>query len=90
MLFLKRLLRALPLLVFSPLLVIVSLLALWLADVLSFLVRGVRGTPANPAAPEPVSAPTAASVVIPSWNGCDLLARISALGGHSAGGQPGQ
>ncbi|MFZ1144771.1 MAG: glycosyltransferase [Bryobacteraceae bacterium] len=89
MLFLKRLLRALPLLVFSPLLVIVSLLALWLADVLSFLVRGVRGTPANPAAPEPVSAPTAASVVIPSWNGCDLLARnlpsvVTALEGNPA------
>ena len=42
MLFLKRLLRALPLLILSPLIMAASLLALWLADVFSFLVRAAR------------------------------------------------
>jgi GT2 family glycosyltransferase len=74
MLFLKRLLRALPLLILSPLLVALSLLALWLADVVSFLVRARRAH-GNPAAQEPAQAPSAASVVIPNWNGRDLLAR---------------
>jgi GT2 family glycosyltransferase/glycosyltransferase involved in cell wall biosynthesis len=74
MLFLKRLLRALPLLILSPLLVVASLLALWIADALWFLERG-RRVRANPPAREPEPAPAAASVVIPNWNGCELLAR---------------
>jgi len=73
MLFLKRLLRALPLLIISPVLLPASLLALWLADILSLLLRALRKAPANPAAQRP--APSAASVVIPNWNGRDLLAR---------------
>jgi GT2 family glycosyltransferase/glycosyltransferase involved in cell wall biosynthesis len=92
MLFLKRLLRALPLLILSPLLVAASLFALWFADLLSFLVRA-RRAPGNPAAAgteqEPAPAPTAASVVIPNWNGRDLLARylpsvVTALAGNPA------
>jgi len=73
MLFFKRLLRALPLLIVSPLLVVASLFALWLADVLALLVRGARRRPGNPAERRP--APAAASVVIPNWNGRDLLER---------------
>ncbi len=89
MLFLKRLLRALPLLVLSPLLVAGSLLILWLVDALSFLAHWGRRAPGNPAAPEPVPAPAAASVVIPSWNGRDLLSRylpsvVTALAGNPA------
>jgi O-antigen biosynthesis protein len=88
MLFLKRLLRALPLLLLSPFLVAASFLALWLADVASFLVRA-RRAPASPAAQEPAYAPAAASVVIPNWNGRDLLARylpsvVTALAGNPA------
>jgi GT2 family glycosyltransferase len=75
MLFLKRLLRALPLLILSPLIMAASLLALWLADFLSIFVRWFRPARGNPAPPEPAQAPSAASVVIPNWNGRDLLAR---------------
>jgi GT2 family glycosyltransferase len=87
MLFFKRLLRALPLLIVSPLLVAASLFALWLADLLSFLLGGARRAPGNPAARRP--APTAASVVIPNWNGRDLLERylpsvVAALAGNPA------
>ena len=87
MFLLKRLLRALPLLLLSPFLLTASLLALWLADALSLLVRGVRRAPANPA--QPAAAPSAASVVIPNWNGCDLLERylpsvVTALAGNPA------
>jgi len=89
MLFLKRLLRALPLLILSPLLVAASLLVLWLADALSFLVRGTRRAPDAPAASEPGLSPAAASVVIPNWNGRELLARylpsvVTALAGDPA------
>ena len=89
MLFLKRLLRALPLLVLSPFLVGAGLVALWLTDVLSFLRRAARRAPANPAAQELARAPEAASVVIPNWNGRDLLARylpsvVTALAGNPA------
>jgi len=75
MLFLQRLLRALPLLILSPLLVAASLFGLWLTDVLSFVARGARRALDNPAKPVPVPAPAAATVVIPSWNGRELLAR---------------
>ncbi len=74
MLFLKRLLRALPLLILSPVLAAVSLLALWFADVFSFLLGRWRRETEDSAAPQP--APSAASVVIPNWNGRDLLARF--------------
>jgi len=89
MLFLKRLLRALPLLILSPLIMAASLLALWLADVFSILVRWFRPARGNPAPQEPAEAPSAASVVIANWNGRDLLARylpsvIAALAGNPA------
>ena len=87
MLFLKRLLRALPLLILSPLLVAVSLAALLVADALSFLLRGTRKAPAGPAPRE--AGPTAASVVIPNWNGRELLEKylpsvVAALAGNPA------
>jgi GT2 family glycosyltransferase len=62
-----RLLKNLPLAVLSPVVVLVSLIGLSLADLLHLLL-GSRRTPAD-------STPDtgAASVVIPNWNGRDLL-----------------
>jgi len=80
--FLKRLLRALPLLLLSPVLLIASVLAIALADLLWALI-GKKDLPRD-ALPDR----TAASVVIPNWNGRDLLERylpsvIEALKAHS-------
>jgi GT2 family glycosyltransferase/glycosyltransferase involved in cell wall biosynthesis len=67
---LKRILRGLPLLVVSPFVVAASAVALALVDLLWWLVPG-RGRPADASsAPGP-----GASVVIPNWNGKDLLAK---------------
>jgi GT2 family glycosyltransferase/glycosyltransferase involved in cell wall biosynthesis len=72
MAFLKRFVRALPLLVVSPLLVLFAALSFALADLLHALFRR-RPRAEAPAPLRP--APTAASVVIPNWNGKDLLAK---------------
>jgi GT2 family glycosyltransferase len=64
---LLRVLRALPLLVISPLLLVVSMVALALAD-LAWLVFGRRRD-----AKDMPPARSSASVVIPNWNGRDLL-----------------
>jgi len=92
---LKRVLRALPILLLSPLMVLLSLLALALAD-LAAMVRGkrallsTRGSDGHPE-PRPEGAvgvpPVSASVVIPNWNGRDLLEKylpsvIQAMSGH--------
>src|SRR5579883_2188769 len=72
--FLKRLLRALPLLVISPVVMLVSVLVLAFTDLLHALVRR---TPRS-AADAPVGQASShhkASVVIPNWNGRDLLAK---------------
>ncbi len=68
MAFLKRLLRALPLLLLSPFLMALSALALALTD-LWWKLAGRRDVPVEPGRP----APETASVVIPNWNGKDLL-----------------
>jgi GT2 family glycosyltransferase len=74
MAFLARLLASLPLLIFSPLIMAISAIAIALTDLLWLLrasqLRQTGGTacPTN-------SGPTAASVVIPNWNGRDLLAK---------------
>jgi len=78
---LKRLFRALPLLVLSPLLVLGSFVGLCLARL--FTRRGSRLTPSR----APSSA--AVTVVIPNWNGKDLLAKYipsvcTALAGNPA------
>ena len=80
---LKRVLRALPLLLLSPLLMAVSIVALGLTD-FAWRVFGKRWafTPVPPAT-------DAASVVIPNWNGRDLLEKylpsvIEALAGNPA------
>ncbi len=81
--FLKRFLRALPLLILSPVLVPLSLLALALTD-LAWKIFGGRKTPAaEPARHD------AATVVIPNWNGRDLLEKylpsiVEALAGNPA------
>src|SRR5271165_1252112 len=79
---LKRVLRALPLLLLSPFLMLIALLALALAD----LLPGKRG-PATDEDDRPTPSARSASVVIPNWNGCDLLEKylpsvIAALEGN--------
>jgi len=64
MTFLKRLLRALPLLVLSPFLIAGALIGLLLTDL--FFRRGAHKEPSPPRT-------SAVSVVIPNWNGKDLL-----------------
>jgi GT2 family glycosyltransferase/glycosyltransferase involved in cell wall biosynthesis len=82
--FLKRLLRALPLLVLSPFFILAGALALALTDIL-WKLFGRAASSAPAAAP----AAGAASVVIPNWNGKDLLAKylpsvVTALAGRAA------
>jgi GT2 family glycosyltransferase/glycosyltransferase involved in cell wall biosynthesis len=64
-----RLLTQLPLLLLSPVLAIAPMLALLLTDVL----HRVAGRRRKPATPQPRPIPQSASVVIPNWNGRDLL-----------------
>jgi O-antigen biosynthesis protein len=82
MAFLKRLVRALPLLLLSPLLIALAALVLALADVFP------RKAPPS-APPRRSGRPRAASVVIPNWNGRDLLEKylpsiVTALAGNPA------
>src|SRR6185295_3297405 len=62
-----RLLRALPLAVVSPFLLIIAALALFLCDLISAL------RPRRKLSPDTVPGIRAVSVVIPNWNGRDLL-----------------
>jgi len=83
---LKRFLRALPLLLLSPFLVAFSALALALTDLGRKLIPG-RCTLAS--AIPGLTPPVCASVVIPTWNGKDLLAKflpsvVAALAGNPA------
>ena len=64
---LGRILRNLPLLILSPLLIGVPMLAIALLD----LLRGL--TPKKPLPKSTRPNTTAASIVIPNWNGRDLL-----------------
>lgn len=75
---LKRLLRALPLLLLSPLLVIIALLALLGSDLFRRRAAGV---------PAPVSA-ASASIVIPNWNGKDLMEKYLGSVATAAAGNP--
>ena len=83
MLLLRRLVRALPLLLLSPFLMAVSFVALLLTDILRKMWGGAPGLTGQAKA-----CPTrAASVVIPNWNGKDLLAKylpsvVEALAGN--------
>ncbi|MCZ2149323.1 MAG: glycosyltransferase [Bryobacterales bacterium] len=76
-----RLLKGLPLLLLSPILLIVSLLWLLLADAF-FLLFGRKRKPADT-----LPRHTAGTVVIPNWNGRDLLEKylpsvVTALAGN--------
>jgi GT2 family glycosyltransferase/glycosyltransferase involved in cell wall biosynthesis len=85
MAFLKRLLRALPLLLISPLLVLISAVALALADLFNRSWQAKAPAPQSLRAnvgqtlssvsleSEDSLAPVSASAVIPNWNGKDLL-----------------
>jgi GT2 family glycosyltransferase/glycosyltransferase involved in cell wall biosynthesis len=64
---LKRFLRALPWMLVSPVVMVVTVIALALTDLLWKLVGRVQDLPGNP------PAANKASVVIPNWNGKDLL-----------------
>jgi GT2 family glycosyltransferase/glycosyltransferase involved in cell wall biosynthesis len=81
MAFLKRFLKALPSIVLSPLILLVSMAALALADLAWKLFGRRDDTPSTPARR------SGASVVIPNWNGKDLLEKylpsvIEAMGGN--------
>ncbi len=86
----KRFLRALPLLVVSPFLTAFAAFALAAADLAWKIAHGFRGVHDDELPrPVPRPRPTAASVVIPNWNGRDLLERylpsvVEALAGNSA------
>src|ERR1019366_9095235 len=67
---LLRFLRALPLLLLAPLLLVLSAVALALTDLI-WLLAGRRHRPVN-TRPETRTA----SLVIPNWNGKDLLERF--------------
>jgi GT2 family glycosyltransferase/glycosyltransferase involved in cell wall biosynthesis len=82
MAFLKRLLLALPLLILSPLLVALAALTMATVDLLWLLVGRRR-----PSGTGLQAGPQAASVVIPNWNGRDLLEKylpsvVEALAGN--------
>lgn len=78
---LLKLLRAIPLLIISPILIAVPALALAISD-LAFAISGRRRPPVNRS---PKS--KAASIVIPNWNGRDLLEKyipscLAAIANH--------
>src|SRR5271165_3469472 len=78
---LLRFLRALPLLILAPVVLAIGALALAAAD-LAWILAGRRRKPVNT---QPAT--RAASLVIPNWNGLDLLKRflpswIAAIAGH--------
>src|SRR5215471_8030257 len=80
---LKRVLRSLPLLLISPFLMAISFVVLALSD----LFGKWGGSPARPVQGGPEARPTTATVVIPNWNGRDLLEKylpsvIEALAGN--------
>src|SRR5690242_9429214 len=79
MAFLKRFLRTLPLLLLSPLLTIATLLTLLVSDL--FSRRRAASTSAPPRA-------TSASIVIPNWNGKDLLEKYLVSVVEAAAGHP--
>jgi O-antigen biosynthesis protein len=86
MAFLKRFVRGLPLLVLSPVLVAVSAITLAIVDLLWHLF----GKPSDEIElPERKSARSAASVVIPNWNGKDLLAKYLPSVVEALAGNPG-
>ena len=85
MAFLTRLLVSLPFLLLAPLMALLSACALAIADLL-WLLFGRR---VKPAAARAAIVPAAASVVIPNWNGRELLAKYlpyleTALAGNEA------
>src|SRR5215469_15483123 len=73
MAFLKRLLRALPVLLVSPLILAVAAIVLAVTDALWWVFGRRLSCGAGASACQGAS--TAASVVIPNWNGKDLLAK---------------
>jgi O-antigen biosynthesis protein len=79
MAFLTRLLRALPLLLLSPVLVIIALLTLLVSDLCGRRRAATAFTPARA---------SSASVVIPNWNGKDLLEKYLPSVIEAATGEP--
>ena len=77
MLLLKRLVRALPLMLLSPVLMAVSFVTLLLADLVDRIFRSRPGeaclAPTNTGRGRACPARSSASVVIPNWNGIALL-----------------
>src|SRR5579883_2772720 len=66
---LARFLRALPLLLLAPLLLLITALALAVADIIALFLPRIPATNRKPST-------RAASLVIPNWNGRDLLEKF--------------
>ena len=66
-----RILKGLPLAIVAPLFLAIAALGLLLADTFAFLRRQKLSADVGPAT-------TAASVVIPNWNGRELLEEVPA------------
>jgi len=82
----KRILRAFPLLLVSPLVMLVSAVSLALTD-LAWAAFGRSAQPPGEGGPDAGPGAEAASVVIPNWNGRDLLEKylpsvVAALAGN--------
>src|ERR1700726_1827513 len=75
MAFLARLLASLPLLIASPLIMAISALALALTDLVWERLWNLGTPPPKSEIRNPKSLPNSATVVIPNWNGRDLLAK---------------
>jgi len=73
--FLKRLVRALPALLVSPLMVVLAAVALAVTDALWWVFGKRLALDRSRDRQGAVAAPTSASVVIPNWNGKELLER---------------
>jgi GT2 family glycosyltransferase len=89
MAFLARFLASLPLLIVSPLVMVVSAVALAVGDLLWWIVGVKREARPEAGLPAGLPAVQAATVVIPNWNGRDLLAKYlphleAALAGNNA------
>jgi O-antigen biosynthesis protein len=82
-----RILKGLPLAAVAPVLLAISAIGLLLADVLATLPGRRRGRRALPVGSRPST--SAASIVIPNWNGRDLLEKYLPSVIASTGDHPG-
>src|SRR5436305_13984046 len=78
-----RLLRALPLLILTPVALLIAAVAMALGDLVWLAIGRRRLTP------DTLPNATAASIVVPNWNGRDLLERFLPSWLAAIGNRPG-